>query len=410
MAHTDVAVVGVGYSKHVSKRRDVNIAEMVWEAVSACYEDAGLKPKDVDAICTGNMPAFEGVNIPELWGAGHWGAYGKPLMRITTGGTTGGSVAHGGYYAVSSGLFDTVLCIAFEKQSDGNSTMGLNTVALADAAAMFQQGVDPGFLAAFGGGAVGIAVYQAASYMKRSGCTTEHLDKVSVLCRTNAALNPYSHLKQPGLTPEEVAKTTLMQYPIRFGHVCPATDGACAMLVTTGEKAKKLIDKPAYILSCASCSEEASLMGIAGSGTTNMDPCVQESCKIAAKWAYDLAGIEDPRHEIDVAEPYSPFAHQLLMFYERLLLCDDGEAPAILDSGSMNLEGDLPVCPSGGVISTNAIGASAMERVSEVALQIMGKAGDRQVKKEVHKGVAHGWGGAVNLNVVAVLSDTPRRS
>ena len=124
MAKNEVAVVGVGLSKHVSKRRDVNIAELVWEAVSACYEDAGLKPKDVDAFATGNMPAFEGVNMPEEWGAGHWGAYGKPMIRITTGGTTGGSVAHGGYYLVGSGLYDTVMVIAFEKQSDGNSTMG----------------------------------------------------------------------------------------------------------------------------------------------------------------------------------------------------------------------------------------------------------------------------------------------
>ncbi len=76
----------------------------------------------------------------------------------------------------------------------------------------------------------------------------------------------------------------------------------------------------------------------------------------------------------------------------------------------MNLDGALPVCASGGVISTNAIGASAMERISEAALQIMGEADERQVPKEVHKAVAHGWGGAVNLNVVAVLSDTPRRS
>jgi acetyl-CoA C-acetyltransferase len=404
-----VAVTGVGFSKHVSKRRDVNMAELVYEAVNACYEDAGLKPKDVDAFCTGNMPAFEGVNLPEEWGAGHWGVYGKPLLRITTGGTTGGSVVHGGYYAVASGLYDTVMVIAFEKQSDGNSTMGLNTVALADAAAQLVMGVDPAFLQAFGGGAVGVAVYQASSYMKSSGCTTHHLDKVAALCRDNASRNPYSHLKQPGITPEEVAKTTLMQYPIRFGHVCPATDGACAMLLTTKEKALKLPNKPAYILSTASCSDEAAMVGIAGSGTTNVDPCAQESCKIAARRAYELAGIKDPRQEIDLAEPYAPFAHQMLMFYERLLLCDEGEAPSILDSGSMNPDGVKPVCPSGGVISTNAIGASAMERVAEAALQVMGKAGEHQVDREVHKAVAHGWGGAVNLNVVAVLSDTPRR-
>jgi acetyl-CoA C-acetyltransferase len=405
----DVAVVGVGLSKHVSKRRDVNMAELVWEAVSAAYDDAGLSPQDVEAIVTGNMPAFEGVNLPELWGAGHWGAYRKPVLRITTGGTTGGSVGHGAFYAVSSGLFDTVIAIAFEKQSDGDSTIGLNTVVMADVAPLLLYGVDPSLMLAFGGGALGVAVYQASSYMKNSGCTTHHLDKVSALCRTNAAKNPFAHLKQPGLTPEDVAETTLMQYPLRFGHVCPATDGACAMILTTGEKAKKLTDRPAYIRSVASCSEEGAFLGIAGAGTLNVDPCRQEGCKVAAAKAYEHAGIKDPRKEIDLAEPYAPFAHQLLMFYERLLLCDEGEAPAILDAGSMELDGELPVCPSGGVLSTNAIGASALERIAEAALQIMGKAGKRQVKKDVHKAVAHGWGGLVNLNVVAVLADTPRR-
>lgn len=405
----DVAVVGVGLSKHVSKRRDVNMAELVWEAVSAAYEDTGLAPRDVDAIVTGNMPTFEGINLPELWGAGHWGAYKKPVLRITTGGTTGGSVGHGAFYAVASGLYDTVMAIAFEKQSDGDSTTGLNTVVLADVAALLNYGVDPSLLLAFGGGATGIAVYQASSYMKSSGCTMHHLDKVSVLCRTNAAKNPYAHLKEAGLTPEDVAKTPLMQYPLRFGHVCPATDGACVMILTTGEKAKKLTDRPAYIRSVASCSEEGALIGIAGAGTLNVDPCRQEGCKVAAAQAYKHAGIKDPRREIDLAEPYAPFAHQLLMFYERLQLCDEGEAPAILDSGSMELDGELPVCPSGGVLSTNAIGASALERIAEAALQVMGKAGERQAKKEVHKAVAHGWGGLVNLNVVAVLADTPRR-
>ncbi len=405
----DVAVVGVGFSKHVSKRRDVNMAELVWEAVRAAYDDAGLAPRDVDAIVTGNMPAFEGINLPELWGAGQWGAYRKPVLRITTGGTTGGSVGHGAFYAVASGLFETVIAIAFEKQSDGDTTLGLNSVILADIAPLFAYGVDPALMLAFGGGAVGIAVYQASSYMKSSGCTTHHLDKVSALCRSNAARNPYAHLKQPGLTPEEVEKTPLLQYPLRFGHACPATDGACAMILTSGEKAGKLTDRPAYIRSVASCSEEGALLGIAGAGTLNDDPCRQEGCKLAAARAYAAAGIKEPAKEIDLAEPYAPFAHQMLMFYERLLLCDEGEAPAILDSGSMGLGGELPVCPSGGVISTNAIGASALERIAEAALQIMGKAGERQVDKDVHTAVAHGWGGLVNLNVVTVLADTPRR-
>lgn len=404
----DVAVVGVGLSKHVSKRRDVNIAEMVYEAVKPALDDAGLKPGDLDAVFTGNMPAFEGVNMPELWGAGHWGAYGKPLIRITTGGTTGGSVAHGAFYGVSSGMFDTVMCVSFEKQSDGNTTIGLNSTVMADLAATLQFGTDAEKLVKMGGGAIGLVAYQTTSYMKSSGMTTDHLDRVTAMCRRNAALNPYAHLREGGVTPEEIASTPLLEYPLRFGHVCPASDGACAMILTTADKAKALTDRPAYLKSCTSCSDETAFVGLFAGGTPNTDPCAQPGCKIAARRAYDLAGIKEPEKEIDLAEPYAPFASQVMMFYERLLLCPEGEAPAAVDSGSMELDGDLPVCPSGGVISTNAIGASAMERIAECALQIMGKAGEHQVKKDVHNAVAHGWGGAVNLNVVAVLGDTPR--
>jgi acetyl-CoA C-acetyltransferase len=259
------------------------------------------------------------------------------------------------------------------------------------------------------GGAAGVTVFQATSYMHRSGCKLEHLDKVSALCRNNAAKNPYAHLKQPGITPEDVAKTPMVIYPLRFGHICPRSDGACAMIFTTEEKARKMCDRPAWIKSCASGSDECSVIGLFGAGFANVDPSEQRGCKVAAKKAYKLAGISNPEKEIDLTEIYQPFSSQHLLFYERLFLCKEGGAPKALDDGVMEIDGDLPADPSGGTLCTNAIGASAMERVAYCALQIMGKAGDFQVPKDVHNAVAHGWGGSVNLITVTVLGDTPRK-
>ena len=409
----NVAIVGVGLSEHVSKRRGVNMPELVYEAVERAYDDTSLTPKDIDAFVTGNMPAFEGMNMPELWGGGYWGAYQKPILRITTGGTTGGSVAQGAYYAVASGLYDTVMAIAFEKQSDGDTTIGLASVALGDITGLIGLGtpIDAVMgMAGVGkaGGAAGVTVFQATSYMRRSGCKLEHLDKVSALCRNNAAKNRYAHIKQPGITPEDVAKTPMTMYPLRFGHICPATDGACAMIFTTEEKARKF-ERPAWIKGCASGSDEPAVIGLFGAGTPNVDPAEQRACKLAAKKAYRLAGITNPEKEIDVAELYQPFAHQQLLFFERLFLCKETEAPKALDDGVMEIDGDLPTDPSGGVLCTNAIGATALERVAECALQIMGRAGEHQVPKDVHNAVANGWGGLVNLITVTVLGDTPRK-
>jgi len=403
----NLAIVGIGITKHVSKRRDVNIPELVYEAVKTALDDAGIQPKDIDALVTGNMPAFEGINCPELWGGGYWGGYKKPLIRITTGGSTGASVAQGSFYMVASGLYDTVLTLAFEKQSDGNTTIGLNSTAMADVANMTAYGLRGPVVEA--SGAIGLFVYQATSYMAKSGCTVEHIDRAAAMLRNNAAKNPFAHLQQSGVTAADIAKTPMISYPLRFGHTCPASDGACAMVVTTEEKARKLSRKPVWVNGWAACSEEPAIVGLFGAGSVNVDPAEQRSCKLAATKAYSMAGIKEPWKEIDLAEPYVPFAYQLFIYFERLLLCDEGHAPRLFDQGVKDLQGNLPTCPSGAVVSSNAIGAAAMIRIAECALQIRGEAGQRQVTKEVHNAVAHGLGGQANFNVVTVLGDKPNR-
>jgi acetyl-CoA C-acetyltransferase len=110
MAKVQPAIVSVGYCEHASKRSDVNMAELVHEAIINCLEGSPSADwKDIDCIINGNMPAFEGANIPELWMTDHIAAKDKPFLRVTTGGTTGGSICIAAYYAVASGMYDTVL-------------------------------------------------------------------------------------------------------------------------------------------------------------------------------------------------------------------------------------------------------------------------------------------------------------
>ena len=112
--------------------------------------------------------------------------------------------------------------------------------------------------------------------------------------------------------------------------------------------------------------------------------------------------------EIDYAEVYSPFPNQELMWLERLGLFEENTAHLRYRDGTTAPNGDLPVNCSGGVNSTNAIGASGLERVAEAALQIMGKASN-QVPKTVHSAIGHGWGGCINFVTLSVLSDQPKR-
>ncbi|MHA1239190.1 MAG: thiolase C-terminal domain-containing protein [Promethearchaeota archaeon] len=408
-----VAIASAGFSEHASKRSDVNMAELVSEAVEDCLKNApGVELDDIDAFVNGNMPAFEGVNMPELWMTDWMGARNKPLLRVTTGGTTGGTVAIAGYYTVAAGLpkIDTVLAIAFEQQSQGDTSVGLASVAYGEISVLNTLGIPYDQLSRLlsAGAAIGVAAYQATNYMRKTKTTEEDLARVVVQNRHNAAKTWWTHLKMPDLTVEEVLDTPYISFPLRYGMVCPASDGACAMLFTTEEKAKDMCDIPVYVNGVASVANETAVLGYDGSGTGQIDTSDQIAAMKSSELAYYQAGISFPRKEIDYAEVYSPFPNQELMWVEKLGLFEETTAPKMYEAGVTSLKGELPINCSGGVNATNAIGASAMERPAEAALQIMGKA-DNQVPKTVHTSIGHGWGGSLNLCTLMVMSDEPKR-
>jgi len=407
------AIVSAGFSEHASKRSDVNMAELVSEAVEDCLKKVpSVGIEDVDAFVNGNMPAFEGSNLPELWMTDWMGARNKPLMRVTTGGTTGGTVAIAGYYTVTAAIpgIDTVLAISFEQQSQGDTSVGLASVAYGEISIFNTMGITYEQITRLlsAGAAIGVAAYQATTYMNKTNITEEDLARVVVLNRRNAAKTWWAHLKMPHLTIEEVLDTPYVQYPLRYGMVCPASDGACAMLFTTEEKAKDMCDVPVYVNGVASVANETAVLGYNGSGSAQLDPSMQLGAIKSSELAYSQAGISFPRKEIDYAEVYSPFPNQELMWVEKLGLFEETTAPQMYKSGVTDLNGELPINCSGGVNATNAIGASAMERPAEAALQIMGKASN-QVPKAVHTAIGHGWGGSLNLCTLMVMSDEPQR-
>lgn len=410
----NAAIIGCGQTKHASKLRHVNLAEMVSEAAFRAIEDAELTPKEIDALVVGNMQGFGGVAQPEQW-LGDWlMGEGKPVLRITTGGTTGGSVGQGAYYAVASGMYDVVLAVAWEKHSDSKepgATTGLMHVALGNFFHALNYGLGFKTLLATQavGAAAGAAVYQARFYMHRSGCSIEHLDMVAAKDRRNAAKNPYAHLQIPNCTPEDIAKTEMVAYPFRYGHICPASDGASAIVVACDKIAKKKCPKPAWIKGVGSYSDEENQMQSENMGGIGvLDASEQMGCRLSALKAYKMAGITDPKKEIDLAEIYQPFPSQELLFAEKLGLFEEGQAWKALEKGETDINGRIPCDLSGGVNATNAIGSSALQRILECALQIQGKAGEHQAAKKVRNAVAHGWGGVTNYITVTVLGDTPR--
>ncbi|MHA1487573.1 MAG: thiolase family protein, partial [Promethearchaeota archaeon] len=169
MPKHDVAVVGIGQTKFRSKRRDVNIPEMVYEAVKMALDDAQLEPRDIDALIIGNMDHFEGINFSELMcGVEAAPGYLKPIVKVATGGTTGSSLAICGYHNVASGIYDNVLVIGWEKLNEGGATTGIITA------------FDPVWERPSLAGALGPLALMAGMYSAKYGITAEQAAKVTV--------------------------------------------------------------------------------------------------------------------------------------------------------------------------------------------------------------------------------------
>jgi len=156
------AIIGVGQTYHTSKRKDVNGQELINEAVRRALEDAQLSLKDIDAIVIGNMDHFEAINYVDCWSVDGSGAFMKPIMKVTTGGTSGGTIGSCAYYHVASGLFDVVMAIGWEKNSESDTQAAISTCA------------DPILERDFFGGAIGPNAAEYAMYMKQFGATQEN--------------------------------------------------------------------------------------------------------------------------------------------------------------------------------------------------------------------------------------------
>ncbi|MFV0463934.1 MAG: thiolase C-terminal domain-containing protein [Nostocoides sp.] len=368
------AIVATGQTDFVGRRLDVSMPEMIREAVDRCLLPRGIDLSQVDAIVVGNMELFEGVNHPELLWSDALGGTGRPLFKVNTGGTVGTSVAVMCHYLVSSGLFDRVLGIGYEKQSEGESQSAITTVG------------DPVWERSVMAGAIGNFAVMASTYVQSSGATPEQAAKVAVKARTNACLNPHAHLKMPDITIEKVVSSRVLALPLRQLDMCPTSDGACAVLVAAEDDARRLAPRPAWIAATATAHEQQ-FMGDSPQRLADM-----RTLQTIAASLYRQAGVNDPVRDLDVAEIYEPATYAELAMYENLGFCAKGQGGAFMDSGVTQLQGQLPVNPSGGVLSTNAVGATALVRVAEAAMQVMGEAGEHQVPG-VKTALATGYGG-----------------
>jgi acetyl-CoA C-acetyltransferase len=379
------AVVGIGQTKYSARRTDVSMTGLVREAALRALEDAGMTWADIDAVVIGKAPdLFEGLMMPELYLADALGAGGKPIIRVHTAGSVGGSTAIVAAHLIHGRVFERVLTVAYEKQSESEATWALT--------------VKVPFSLPLVAGAGGYFAPTIRQYIQRSGAPAHIGTMVAVKDRLNALRNPYAHLHMEGINAEMVMASPMLWDPLRYLDACPSSDGACAM-VLTDEKGAECASKPAWVLATAMRSEP-----ITFPRRDEVSPRAGRDC---AAELYREAGITNPRHEIDAAEVYVPFSWYEPMWMENLGFAPKNEGWKMTEDGVTAFEGELPVNPSGGVLSSNPIGASGMIRFAEAALQVRGQAGEHQVERaRVALGHAYG-GGSQFFSMWLVGSERP---
>ncbi|MDY7036669.1 MAG: thiolase family protein [Thermodesulfobacteriota bacterium] len=358
-----VGIVAAAQTRYEEIKPAQDFIELVYEVVEQVLQQTGLTFSDrvkdgfgIDGAVSASQDHCDARTISSGDMQEEMGGYNLAEEKVAN----DGSLAF--YNAVTqvlSGDYDVVLVVSHTKESHAPRRVIENCAF----DPIYQQPVGLDYLTA--------AALQAKRYMYKYDITREQCAKVVVKNRGNAKNNPYAQAPLD-LSVEEVLKSPMLADPITALDTKPFSDGACALIIAKEEKARKITDKPVWVTGMANCYDAHYL------GSRELADC--DSLVEASRRAYRMSGISNPFKEIDVVELSEEYSYQELLWMEGLGLCERGGAGTMIDRGITEMNGDLPVNPSGGVLSGCPMNVAGMARIVEATLQLRGEAGARQVE------------------------------
>jgi len=362
-----VAVVGVGMTKF-SGKQEKTCVELFAEAAMDAINEANLKPKDIQALFLGNVLGdfSEGQGQPQAFAADYIGASNIPANKYEGACASASAAARDAFMWVASGFYDIVLAGGTETAAKMGTPLATRTFAMgSDSRYEYPSGIT--FPAVF--------AMLAHLYAKKYGIPLEKLKQqmaqVSVNSHYYGARNPKAHF-QKEITMDKVLDGFVVCQPLQLLDCCPFSDGGSAIVLASEEKAKKLTDKPVYVIGVGQAS--------AGNLPSQKEylPRIR-SRELSAKQAYDMAGLS-PR-DIDVCELHDCFSIATLIALESLGFFEYGKAGEAVEKGETKLGGKIPINISGGLKSKgHPIGATGTAQIYEIVKQLRGECGERQVE------------------------------
>ena len=385
MGNRRVAVVGAGMTKFARFAQETN-GELAFQAARMALDSCEMNIDQIDSVSIGTAPdAFDGFHLNGEVLAEGSGGFNKPVMRNYVGGGTGVMNVIHGWQHVASGMFDTCVVVAEEKMSSAFPHPAGAFLTIFDHTT--EQPLMPTLLWIFS--------IEMNRFMNAHGYTKEDIAQVAVKNKRNALDHPAAQLGAE-ITVDDVLNSEIMAYPVNRMDVSPTSDGAVALVLASEDVARRVTEKPIWLDGVGWDLDTAYW--------TPRDLYFPDYVEVAARKAYDMAGIKEPDKEIHIAEPYDPFTYKELHHMEGLMLCKRGESVRMLTDGVTQRDGNLPVCPSGGLLGVgNPIAAAGLMKVAELFWQLRGEAGKRQVPGQPRTGVAQAWGDLMQVGTVVVM-------
>ena len=391
-----VAVLGTFQSEFRTHDPTRTFVEQAQRAAAGALKDADMTPDDIDGIVFSLAPTyFMGVADADRWAIDHIFGAGKPILRVHTGGATGGSAVQAAYNLVRSGLHRSVLVVGAERISETPDAQDVLNLIFD---VFYERDMPLSTNTTVGVWATG--------YLHRYGLTQEDMAQVAVRARRNAMRNPYAHLKGH-ITVEDVMASRMISHPLKLYDICPRSSGSAAMIVGNMDMARRFTTRPAFINGVASRTTTY-WIGDRMTAVTDHDFVDFTLAGQTAQACFQQAGILDPLHEIQATELYDPYTVMAPLQLERMGFCAPGTALRLEREGYWDMEGGaVAVNPSGGTLCTNPIAVAGLVRAIDAANQVMGKAGAMQVTG-VRNTVASAVGGIAQFYNCTVFGDEPR--
>jgi len=363
------------------KQQDKGLVDLGTEACLAAVKDCGIIPKYIEGVYCANAFGETGCLGQQI--AMNVGLVSREMARVENACAGGTTAVREVFYAIGTGRWDIGLAVGVDSMT---TCMPKGPITAKD--------ID---------GELGLSMpaygaMQMQRYIHKFGATIEQFAQVSVKNHINGSLNPFAMYKKQ-FTIEEVLNSRMICEPLTQLMVSPVSDGAAAVILCAEDKVYQYTTKPVWMVGSALISGDYTLFA------KDMD--ISTMGEQAAAAAYEMAGIGP--QDIDVVELHDAFAANEIPNIEDIGICKRGEGARLLQEGYFDLNGKVPVSPSGGLLAQgHPLSASGVRQIAELTWHLRNEAGQRQVKgakvglAHMEGGVVSGLqGGACGINIVA---------